>query len=444
VTLQAINYDGDVYSDLLLSADGASTVAGRVLVYAGPGVRSGQLNAVDVKLTINGNTGTDNFSGAGIGDVNGDGLTDVMVTDPNTGQAYLFITRTPTVAATYSLSQADLTLPAFAQGPGTGAYRLGDIGGASATTGQPGTKADGYGDFAVVQNVPGTTVASQVQVYLGGAVLSIVPAVTITNVGPTSLYGFFLSETLTPVAGDFDGDGRGDLAILDSTSLSNAGQLTPIASQVYVFWHVADHGPTLTLANADAVIDSTVDSGFITSISGGMGQDLNGDHIDDLLVGAANATGSVGTVKQGAGREYVVYGSRHGGTLPSDHVTVLSNFTVTGAGDYVTDPGTGQPVVFDENLNSASAGQGPVVSLHNPGRWPARQLPGAGPHPRHAVQRQRPVGGDVQQRPPAARPARTQACPAWEALRPAKRSWNSTSLPPCRCWTTWPRSRPRH
>src|SRR5262249_45314462 len=154
--------------------------------------------------------------------------------------------------------------------------------------------------------------------------------------------------------GDSDGDGKADLAVFVATGLSGA----QISGQVYVFWHIADRGTSLTLSDADAVIDSTTGSGLITAITAGLGQDLNGDRVDDLLLGAARATGTVGNVKPNAGRVYVVYGSRHAYQLPGDGVDILANYTVTGAGDYVADPGTGQPVTFDRSLNPDSAAPG--------------------------------------------------------------------------------------
>src|SRR5262249_12393935 len=56
------------------------------------------------------------------------------------------------------------------------------------------------------------------QVYLGGPTLPQTPTYTIQRVGPTQVGGQPLKVSLTATAGDFNGDGKADLAVLEYTA----------------------------------------------------------------------------------------------------------------------------------------------------------------------------------------------------------------------------------
>ena len=128
---------------------------------------------------------------------------------------------------------------------------------------------DGYDDFAVVsQTAPASGIDSTVNLYFGGTSLSAVPNLSLQRSGPT--FGYAVS--LTPASGDFNGDGKPDLAVLETDRLN--GSL--VSGQVYVFYSIADKArtaaltavgtPTLSLSSADVVINSDNSSGVLTTL----------------------------------------------------------------------------------------------------------------------------------------------------------------------------------
>ncbi|MFO0947017.1 MAG: VCBS repeat-containing protein [Planctomycetota bacterium] len=105
---------------------------------------------------------------------------------------------------------------------------------------------DGYDDFAIAfQPASGNP---YVNIYLGAANM---PA-SLTAWRTISTSG--ISVTLTPTAGDFDGDGEMDFAILESIAPASGG--TPTSGNTYLFWSIATKGQNLTLLDADVSIDS--------------------------------------------------------------------------------------------------------------------------------------------------------------------------------------------
>src|SRR5207253_2532642 len=95
-------------------------------------------------------------------------------------------------------------------------------------------------------------------------------AITTPDVGFASENQFALS--LIPVAGDFDGDGKADLAILEKIGpLAADGSIVPNVTRVFVFWNIAAKTGRLdlTLGDADLVINSDSATGLVDSIAAG-------------------------------------------------------------------------------------------------------------------------------------------------------------------------------
>ena len=75
--------------------------------------------------------------------------------------------------------------------------------------------------------------------------------------------------------------------------------------------------------------------------------DLDGDHIDDLVIGAAGADVTTTDVRAGAGKIFVAYGSAARASLPPNAIE-LGNRSFTGSGLFLVDEGTGRPTVFQD------------------------------------------------------------------------------------------------
>ncbi|MEQ1828967.1 MAG: FG-GAP repeat protein, partial [Pirellula sp.] len=114
------------------------------------------------------------------------------------------------------------------------AFSLGDIGRAtsngSTITSDPAV--DGYDDFATVST---TSTGQQISIIAGSPLSGGVAQVVRKIVRTGSTLG--LTVTLQPVAGDFNGDGKTDLAVLETIgNISSA----PVAGTVYLFWNIAN------------------------------------------------------------------------------------------------------------------------------------------------------------------------------------------------------------
>ena len=211
------------------------------------------------------------------------------------------------------------------------------------------TNQDGYSEFSAVrQDTAGDD--SEVIVYRGSAD-TVSLATSIRRNGPTEN----VSVTLTPSLGDFNGDENQDLAILESIR-STSGS-TPISGRVYVFTSIASKfgASNITLANADSIIDSNPSTGILSSIASSSNADLDADGLDDLIVGASSATGTLNSVRSIAGRVFVIEGARKQVQIPNDGIDVLTNRTITGSGDYLVDRATGQPESFTRSLSGSQS-----------------------------------------------------------------------------------------
>ena len=203
----------------------------------------------------------------------------------------------------------------------------------------------------------------------------------------------FFRGALTATAGDFNGDGVGDLVVAAPRRLlasSIAPELDPRDilqdernGRVFVVWSVGSMqaGTDLFLSKFETTADGQEqellkDADLILQGEGladGLGVlpttpaiDLDGDGIHDFLIGAANAAGGVtGKPLDKAGKVYAIYGSlklesEHPDANSSDNISVLTNRTFTGSGDFLVDRGTGQVEVFRSLSQIHGAGPLPI------------------------------------------------------------------------------------
>ena len=138
--------------------------------------------------------------------------------------------------------------------------------------------------------------------------------------------GDFLGVSVA--AGDVNGDGVEDL-LVGATGADAASNAKPNAGEAYVIFGSTTLGGTLDLATTPP--DLTIlgaDAGDFLGVSVAAG-DVNGDGVEDLLVGATGAD-AAGNAKPDAGEVYVIFGSTTlGGTL--DLATTAADLTVLGA-----------------------------------------------------------------------------------------------------------------
>ena len=257
-----VNRDG--YSDVIVgayenSARGAG--AGRAYVYYG-----GQRPDPVADAILNGETAGDRFgiSVAGAGDVNGDGLADILVGayqndagGVDAGRAYLYL------GSARILDRAATVL--------TGAEAGDSFGFAVSTAGD--VNKDGLADIVVgaYHNGAGGKDAGRAYVYFGGKSVSPAPDVVFTGEAAGDAFGYAVGS-----AGDANGDGYADILI--GAYGNDAGGSA--AGRAYVYYGAPTPDP---VADWFLTGSQTLDNlGFAVFGAG----DVDGDGFADVVVGA--------------------------------------------------------------------------------------------------------------------------------------------------------------
>ncbi len=312
--------DGDGIDDILLGANGVDTANSEAgAAYLVLGSITGVLSLAEAGAKLLGEETYDRagLSVSGAGDVNADGYADLLVGSDlhdDNGTAYLVlgpVSGESSLSGYFSLS---------------GTYADDHAG--WAVSGAADVNADGFDDVLVgaFGNDSGGVDAGAAYVVLG----PISHSMSLENadasiVGEESgdRLGFTLSD-----AGDLDGDGFHDIIL-------GAYQHDSSSGAAYVF-----RGPVSGYRDASSA-DATMlgetpydDAGYSVSGAG----DVNGDGLDDVLVGATGVSTSV----QGAGAAYLVLGPATASefSLAYAQARILgenqyepAGFSVSGAGD---------------------------------------------------------------------------------------------------------------
>ncbi|HSB69073.1 MAG TPA: ELWxxDGT repeat protein [Candidatus Methylomirabilis sp.] len=283
-----------------------------------------------------------------VGDVNGDGLDDVMFVDTaSSADGYLLLGRITTGVLTLTGSN---NVSFDINRDGAEAFALGDL------------NRDGYDDFAFGGTIE-TEATGGLLVYYGSAGY-VTTSTGLPENGSTADFqvhrrsgselagGLLYSGRLRASAGDFNADGKQDLVVLENGAMfwSGATLLDIITkSRAWVDYSVAEDatagGGTIVLSTAEvqlqgeqelSVYDLFAGLGGTGHSIGRVHTDLNRDGIDDLIVGLANADIFGDRLVDEAGRIYVLYGTPRTLPLPElGDAIPLVNASVPGAGDFL-------------------------------------------------------------------------------------------------------------
>jgi formylmethanofuran dehydrogenase subunit C len=265
-SLTSGDFNADGKTDLAVGANGYSTSTGRAYLFYNDGSLPTAATGADVIIT--GEASSQFGVSMTAGDFNADGKTDLIVGatqySSNTGRAYLFYNdgSIPTTAAT-----ADVIITGAANDSFGGAFAAGDF------------NFDGKTDVAVL----GGGLAKVFLFYNDGSI----PVTSAT--ADVIITGFGIPAALA--SGDFNADGRVDLAIGDVWQSS--GDFT---GKTYLFYN--DGSIPTTAGTADLTITGETTSNYFgISIASG---DFNADSKTDLAVGARAYSSSTG-------RTYIFY-----------------------------------------------------------------------------------------------------------------------------------------
>ena len=288
MTAGDFNADGEI--DLAVGAITYSSNAGRAYIFYNGSIITENASAADIIITGESNS----YFGTSMtaGDFNADGKTDLTVGaigySSNVGRAYIFYNdgSIPTTAAT-----ADVIITGEASSYFGVSMTAGDF------------NADGKTDLAVGAHAYSSFTGRAYIFYNDGSIPTSAASgadVIITGESSSNFFG----NSLT--AGDFNADGKIDLAVGAYTNSSNAGR-------VYIF----NNGSITTkdATGANTIITGESSSGFGYSMTAG---DFNADGKTDLVVGAPGYSSNTGRI-------YVFYGTA---SFPSSAAS--ANLTFTG------------------------------------------------------------------------------------------------------------------
>ncbi len=286
--------NGDGRTDLIASTDlYDNTSTGAVKIFYNDGSYPSNTAGADVSITGEANT---NFGSAlKTGDFNTDGKADIVVGAPRyssvTGRAYIFYNdgSIPTTAGT-----ADVFINGNATNDSFGSsFAAGDV------------NSDGKTDLIVGAYTYSSSTGRAYIFYNDGSIPTTAGSadVTITGENASDTFGAALTT------GDFDADGKVDLA-------SSSPVYSSYAGRVYIFY--GDGSIPTTAATADVKITTSYSlDEFGRSLGAG---DMNNDGRTDLVA-------SAGSYFNSTGRTYIFYND---GSIPT--ATASADVTITGEG----------------------------------------------------------------------------------------------------------------
>ncbi len=272
--LSAGDLNGDGYDDVLITSYIYHNSMGKVWIYFG-----GYDMDTSIDLEMNGENEMDEFgkSVSAIGDVNGDGYDDVIVSAPDynsLGKVYIYF------GGVSMDNTADITMTGEASGD--------DFGSRVASTGD--VNGDGFDDVIVCarQNDDGGSGAGKVYIYFGGVSMDNTADIIMIGQAEGDNFGGGYSP------GDLNGDGYDD--VIASAKYNDEGGTD--AGKAYIYFGGV---------SMDTTADITMlgDSAY-ARFGGGTypAGDVNGDGYDDIIIGDMR-NDEAGT---DAGKAYIYFG----------------------------------------------------------------------------------------------------------------------------------------
>ena len=322
--------NGDGIDDLIIGADGADpnvSASGRSYVVFG------RSTGFSSPLSLSSLDGTNGFkldgqdvfdlSGRAVsaaGDVNGDGVDDLIIgapfASPNgsySGRSYVVFGRTTGFSSALALSSLDGNNGFVLDGEAAGDYSGYSVSAAGDING------DGIDDLIIgasYADANGTNSGRSYVVF--GKTTGFSSSLALSSLD--GLNGFMLdgeaagdrSGRSVSAAGDINGDGIDDL-IIGANRASVNGNYS--GRSYVVFGKTTGFSSSLALSSLDGTNGFMLDGEAAGDGSGGSVSaigDLNGDGIDDLIIGALGADANGGN----SGRSYVVFGKATGFSSP--------------------------------------------------------------------------------------------------------------------------------
>ena len=333
-----VNHDG--IDDVIISAENVAGSASYV-IFGKTGHWSSQINLAHLGASQGFELTGGGLATAPAGDVNGDGIPDLIVGNdqPNTatGAAYVVFGRTSKFPATLDLTHLNgtngfsITGTAQWNFTGTSVASAGDVNGDgyadvvigapdAAAVGAPPSSQSNSGVAYVIFGAHGGFPSNVDLAHLNGG-----NGFALTGVQPAGSIGEAVASA------DLNGDGYSDLIIgAPGSSPHGYSGAGPDGSAYVVFGHAGGFGASVDLSSLNGSDGFRIDgagagnrAGFSVANAG----DVNGDGYDDLIIGAYGA----GPNGPNSGAAYVVFGGSGG--FPA----VLNLSALDGANGYRLD-----------------------------------------------------------------------------------------------------------
>ena len=398
--------NGDGFDDLIIGAyladpNGNSDAGESYIIFGSPYIFFENFDPLDLNsegvsgFVINGIDSGDSsgVSVSGVGDVNGDGVDDLIIgarrANPNgdsgAGESYVVFGSDTSFSTSFDLSTFDLSTLDGSNGFIINGIDSGDSSGVS-VSGAGDVNGDGVDDLiigAFAADPNGNSNAGESYVVFGdrggfNAVLYLSTldgnnGFVLNGVSDTDISGFSVSS-----AGDVNGDGVDDLIIgarlADPNGNSNAGASYVIFGSGDIDYFDAAFDLS-TLDGSNGFVINGIDSGDRSGGSVSGAGDVNGDGVDDLIIGAIAADPNGNS---NAGESYVVFGNQgdfnavldlsdldgsNGFVLNGIESGDISGVSVSGAGD-VNGDGVDDIIIgadFADPNGNSDAGESYVV-----------------------------------------------------------------------------------